>query len=151
MTRYLASAILAFALLVEPVSAQSTPPPAREGQLLRTALAEIRRGDWSGARATAERAGTVAAMLVEWHRLRDGLGAWHEHRAFADRNPDWPGLDYLIQQGESKLTGNASPGQVVDYFAGFAPATADGAVEYATALYALGDSTAAEAEAARIW
>lgn len=171
MPRYLASillagAILAGAALPPPLAAQTTPtnvptrlapPPDRAAGLLALALAQGRAGDWDAATATAARAGGPAPALVDWHRLRAGEGAsWATWPGFVAAHPDWPGLPWLVQQGEPTLaaaaaTGTAGPSEVIAFFAAYPPATPEGALALAAAHAAQGDTAAAEAEAIRIW
>ncbi len=121
--------------------------------MLGMALTEIRQGNWTQARNLAEAAGPVALSLVDWHRLRDGNGngTWHEHQAFIQANPDWPGLPWLRRQGEEDLAETAMPGEVVAYFDGAAPQTPEGAIALISALEARGQAEAARAEAVRVW
>lgn len=134
-------------------TAQSAPPPDRAAGLLGQALSEIRRGNWTRARSLADSAGPVAVAVVDWHRLRDGNGngSWHEHQAFIEANPDWPGLPWIRRQGEEKLAESAMPGEIASYFDGATPQTVDGALALISALEARGQTEAAQAEAVRVW
>lgn len=156
MLRYLAGGLLAGALFVTQANAQNTPPPDRAAGLLSLALAEGRAQNWDAAARSARQAGSVAVALVDWHRLRAGAGDWAEYPAFVTAYPDWPGLPWLMQQGEPAIAeaaaaGRASPAEIRTWFAASAPETPEGALALWTAHATLGDTAAAEAQAIRIW
>ena len=124
--------------------AQTGPKP------LASALDAARAGNWDNARALAVRAGAPAPDLVEWQRLRAGIGTLPEAQAFLARNPDWPGLALLRKRTEAQAD-QASTADVLAFFASDAPQTGPGALAYARALVANGQKTAAADMLARLW
>jgi soluble lytic murein transglycosylase len=143
--RYL---LLCLAVAFAPLSARAD----QQAEALGLALAALARGDVAlAAQAAAPLTDPVARDIVEWTRLRRGEADWADHIAFLDRNPDWPGLDYLRAQGEPSIPENADPARVRAYFATIPPATGAGALALALAHLASGDQSAAEAEAIRAW
>lgn len=145
-----ALAAVLFALLPALASAQSTPPPDRATGAFGAALGAARGGDWARAATLAGRAGPLAETFVTWQRLRTGEGTWAEYPAFIVSHGDWPGLDWLMRQGEASLEA-APTGAALDYFAQYRPATSQGAMALIAALEAEGRTEDARAEALRLW
>ena len=114
------------------------------------AFRAIARGDWDRAAEVAKRDGPVAQEIVEWARLRAGEGTPADVLVFLAAHPDWPGLDLMRRQSEPAFAG-ASAAQVRAFFDGHPPQTPEGAVIYARALAAGGDSAGAEAQVLRAW
>lgn len=133
----LAVALLAFAA------------PARAD--LGAGLAAVAGEGWEAAAAAVRGEGRVAADLVEWHRLRAGAGDWEDYRAFLARRPDWPGLDYLKEQGEVAIPEGADPDAVIAYFGGAEPQTGTGLLRLAAAYRAKGLQGDAEASLVQGW
>ena len=129
------------------------PPSLRDPDAFAVgeAMAEIRSGDWAGARTDVADAGEIGHDIVEWHRLRAGRGSFDEVLAFLDRRPDWPGLDLLRRRAERTVPTRGRAQDVVAFFETGAPETADGALAYALSLMSLDRGDAAEAEAVRAW
>ena len=70
------------AVLLTVALALSTPPArAADAAALAAALSAAQAGDWDGAAAAARPAGSIAADLIEWQRLRAGQGSFDAHRA----------------------------------------------------------------------
>ncbi len=134
---------------VAPVSAQS---PRETGAALARALDAVDAGDWGLARSIAATTGDpVAADLVEWHRLRAGLGKLSEYEDFLSRNARWPGINLMQKVSEETLPEGADPQRIVEYFHRQKPRTGLGALRLAEAYTALGQHDKAAAEAARAW
>lgn len=138
--------LLLFALLVWPLAAAADSPDS-----LRRAMALLRAGDGAGAMAAARPGGEIAGDLIAWHLLRDGQGDLAAYRAFVARRADWPGLPYLIRQGEGALTPDTPPETVRDWFGPRPPETAQGALRLTEAWEALGAPDRARALAADVW
>lgn len=136
-----ASLTLALSL---PLQADDVPTFARA-----LTLAEGR--DWPGARDLGQRAGPLAASVIDWMRLRDGSGAFAEYPAFLSAHPDWPGLALLREKGEATIGAGADPARVVAYFAGGAPQTGAGALALIDAHLTRGERKAAVAAAVAAW
>ena len=105
---------------------------------LRDAQALASQEDWVGASARAQGAGAVGADVIEWQRLRAGVGLLGEYEAFLARRPDWPGLPYLKAAGEVAVARSTDPDRVLQYFADAPPAKAAGVLALAAALDAKG-------------
>ncbi|KNG95060.1 tail length tape measure protein [Pseudaestuariivita atlantica] len=97
---------------------------------LALAMDFVRAGAWGAARAAAAGDGPIAQDIVEWHRLREGLGTPTEVLLFLRRNPDWPGLPYLRRKSEPSFL-TASELEVRTFFAGMPPQSAAGALALA--------------------
>lgn len=138
--------VLGLFMALSPLSARA------DTEALGLALAALSRGDLGlAAQAAAPIADPVALDILSWTRLRRGGGDWQEYIDFLDRNPDWPGLDFLRARGEPSIPAGADPSRVIAYFADQPPVTGAGALALALAHQALGDAAAAEAEAIRAW
>lgn len=114
------------------------------------AMIALRAGDWSAAQNLATRDGPAARDVIEWHRLRAGLGRPEDVRDFLTRNADWPGLPYLRRQSE-KVFALAGTQDVLDFFEQIPPQTAGGTLIYARALRATGQEDAAQAAIRTAW
>ena len=140
---WLRLAALALALCL-PVVARADPAAD-----LRAALVAGAEGDWAGASALAQ--GPVARDIVEWQRLRTGVGTLGDYEAFLQRRPDWPGLSLLREKGEEAVARSTAPDRIVAWFDGGQPVTAAGSLALIGAFQALGQQDAAQAEAVRAW
>ncbi len=64
----------------------------------------------------------IGRKLVDWYRLRNGLGEPAEYRAFLDANPSWPDRTGLTQKLEETLfTSGGSASTIKAQFAGRPP------------------------------
>jgi len=117
---------------------------------LRTAMAEMRKGDWNSALEVAGERGSVPRDIIVWHWLRQGYGSSGDVLVFLDRRADWPGLDWLRRKSEPAFTG-AAPDRVLKFYADLPPQTAEGALNYAVALKANGQIGEAEADIVTAW
>ena len=125
MTRAALTLILLIALAI-PAQAQRPRP-------LGWAMDAVRAGNWENAAQIAQRDGAVAVDIVEWHRLRAGLGTYADVTAFLSRRPDWPGEDYLRMEAEDAVIAQGDAA-VLDFFEGRPPQTPVGVLAYAKAL-----------------
>jgi soluble lytic murein transglycosylase len=127
-------------------------PAVADADALNTALAALSAGDTDLAvEAAAEMDDPIARDIVEWTRLRRGGAAFDDYVAFLDRNPDWPGLDYLRAQGEPSLPRGGDAERVIAYFGGQAPRTGMGALALANAYNATGNAQAARDVVTAAW
>lgn len=148
---WIASVAITLVTISSPAAAQTGGDvPRIAPRPLASAFHAMGRGDWDRARALALRDGPVARDLIEWHRLRAGEGTLTEIEAFLGRHPDWPGLDYMHQQGEHELTG-ASDADILSYFHDRAPQTGRGVLLHAGALTRAGERGEAEAAVVLAW
>lgn len=139
--RFCAAALLSFGL--------AAPVCADAPQSLRAAQAAADSRDWAKALSLAP-AG-VGRDVIEWQWLRSGAGFLGDYESFLRRRPDWPGLPWLHQKGESAVARSSTPARVIDYFAKEAPSTAEGAIALVSALNATGQRDRAAAEARKAW
>ncbi len=146
ITRILAAVLLICAALALP----APPAGADAAAALTRALAEMRSEDWDQAARKAGPRGSLPRDIVEWHRLRAGLGSPADILAFLDRRPDWPGLDWLRRKSELSMA-TAGIGDVLKFY-GHGPAqTAEGALSHAKALLSTGQQGDGEAEIVLSW
>lgn len=143
MTRILTVLTLISALWASPAAAQ-------QGRNLGAALDLMRSEKWSQASSKAAKSGAVAADVIEWHRLREGMGSADDTLAFLHRRPDWPGLAYLRRKSEPAVAA-AGTGVVLEFYASAPPQTAEGVLSHARALSATGKRGDAEASLVAAW
>ncbi|MDA8585291.1 lytic transglycosylase domain-containing protein [Rhodobacteraceae bacterium] len=124
---------------------------SEEADLYRNAVSSMKKGDWRAALATAKRSGPVARDIIEWNRLRAGLGDFADTKDFLARNGDWPGLRLLRRKAETSLTVRSDPDTVLAFFADEPPQTGTGARILIAAYEAKGLETEALAEAVHTW
>ena len=80
------------------------------------ATVAMKKGEWRAALRTAESAGPVARDIIEWHRLRAGLGDFDAVQQFLKRNGDWPGLKLLRRKSEPRLPFGSRADEVIAFF-----------------------------------
>ena len=110
---------------------------------LRAAYLAKEKGNWDEALRLARPAGDVGLDLIEWDRLRAGKGEFAAAQEFLIRRPDWPGLPYLRKRSEVTIKPDALAEDVIAFFDGQAPRTAQGSLRLAQALAKKGKTTAA--------
>ncbi|MDX5402605.1 MAG: lytic transglycosylase domain-containing protein, partial [Rhodobacterales bacterium] len=125
--------------------AQNTGP-----QPLSSAMTAVRAGNWDNAALIAERAGSEAVTLVEWHRLRAGRGRPAEVLRFLEQNADWPGLALLRRRSEEAFV-TATDAEVLQFFRDHPPQTGTGVLRHAAALKEAGRGGDAEANLVLAW
>lgn len=128
----------------------SSPLWADSGAQLSTALAQVRISDWAGARASVAGEGQITRDIVEWHRLRKGLGSAQDTLDFLERNPDWPGLALLRRKSEPAMD-QAGTQTILTYYAQNPPTTAEGVLSHARALRLTRQDGDAEASIVLAW
>ena len=120
-------ALLIGTLLAGPGLAQD------EESSLSAAFEALEQEDWATAMALVAPDDPVARDLVTWARLRAGEGSLAEFRRFAAARADWPGLDRARRELEPLLL-EAPAAEVIAWFEGGRPETAEGALALARAL-----------------
>ncbi|MFN4192785.1 MAG: transglycosylase SLT domain-containing protein [Tabrizicola sp.] len=133
---------LALAMLVQTATADTT-------EAMRTALELAAARDFDGALAVAPSG--VGRDVIDWQRLRAGVGRLGDYEAFLQRRPDWPGLPLLREKGEEAVARSTDPARVIAWFEAGPPKTGKGAIAYVRALLAAGRAADAETEAMRAW
>ncbi len=145
-----------WALVLSLIVAGAVPDIAAAGEAqeiaaLNAAMKAVDKQDWEGARVAAMAAGPLGADVVEWSRLRAGDGYLGDYEAFIARRPDWPGLPFLKEKGETAVARSDDPRRVIAYFGTDLPRSGTGSLALARAYVAIGRSADAEAEAMRGW
>ena len=138
--------ILALILLI----AATLPGAPAQARGLGSALDLMRAEKWDQAAREAGRRHSVARDIIEWHRLRAGLGSAGDAVAFLQRRPDWPGLDYLRRQNEDAIAATGRE-TILAFYAKERPQTAEGALSLGKALIAAGRRGDGEAEIVLAW
>lgn len=144
-------AVAAFLLcILAPISqAQSVH---ENGDNMSVVLSAVEAEDWVRAAHMAQQIpDPMAAVLVEWFRLRAGEGDWREYTAFLSRNPDWPGLRRLRSMGEANMPDTLRSATVRAYFEDQPPQRGRGVLRLASAYQTIGRTADARAEAIRAW
>lgn len=141
MTRILALILLISAAL------PGAPAQARD---LGTALELMRAQKWDQAAREAGAQQSAARDIIEWHRLRAGLGSAGDVMAFLQRRPDWPGLDYLRRENEDVIAATGRE-TILVFYANERPQTAEGALSLGKALIDRGQQGDGEAEIVLAW
>lgn len=114
------------------------------------AMDAVRSKNWDTAAAQVRDQGRVARDIVEWHRLRAGLGSSDDVLTFLERRPDWPGLPYLRKQSEDAFA-KANRRQINALFAYGDAQTAQGVLIQARAMEKLGQREQAQALVLNAW
>ncbi len=133
-------------VVVDPEGALRRMPP----RPLTWAMQAGQAGNWALAAEIAPRDGPAAVVLIEWMRLRDGLGTPQEVQAFLSAHPDWPGLALLRLRNEASMA-NASPDEIIAFYDGEMPQTGTGVISLAAALRARGAATQADGIIVQAW
>lgn len=111
-------------------------------------------GRWDEVRRlTAQGREAMANKVLRWLELQQPRsGASFEDLAgFIDANPDWPMQDILMRRAEEALVDRTDDSVVLAWFALRGPATVDGAMRYAEALFRAGDRTKGIATVKEAW
>jgi soluble lytic murein transglycosylase len=128
---------------------------ASDAQRLRDALRALSSGDGDAAAANALKAeieDPTARKLVDWFRLRKGLGAPAEYRAFLDANPAWADRTTLTQKLEETLfVQGGTSADIKSYFANREPVSGAGYAALASAYLAENNTAEARRLAAKAW
>lgn len=120
----------------------------------RRAFAAVEAGRWDEVRqhiATGKH--PLANKVLRWLELqqpRSGA-SFEDIAAFIDANPQWPGQELLARRAEEALAERTDDSVVLAWFALREPATVDGAMRYAEALFRSGDRAKAIAVVRNAW
>ncbi len=142
---------LVAAIFVIGLTSPGLAQTSAEVESYQRAIKQMSNGDWRAAFATSKKSSPVARDIIEWHRLRAGLGTFESTQAFLARNSDWPGLKLLRRKSEARMTVRSDPDAVLAFFADEPPQTGTGARVLIAAYEAKGLKTEALAEAAHTW
>jgi soluble lytic murein transglycosylase len=139
-----------------PHGARAVPPvlTAEQREIYTKAFAAADAGRWDEVRRlTAQGREALANKVLRWLELqqpRSGA-SFEDLAAFIDANPDWPMQDILMRRAEEGLVERTDDSVVMAWFALRGPATADGAMRYAEALFRAGDKPKAIATIKEAW
>jgi len=150
MQEMLRALIVVFGLIASVVVAQAKDVPRAAPRPLASAIEAMQGGRWELAARLAAREGPASVDLIEWYRLRAGLGMPEEVMAFLRRNGHWPGLALLRRQNEQVMA-RADFDDVLAFYDEYLPQTGVGALNLARALLARGRTGEAEAEVVLAW
>lgn len=113
--------------------------PAGEEKLARQVIQLADKDKFDEAERLARQSkGKVLQRLVKWMEYtspRSGAG-FTEITAFMEANPDWPLMSQLQRRAEESITAATPYAEVMDWFKTREPATVDGGMAYARALFA---------------
>ncbi|MDK3074051.1 lytic transglycosylase domain-containing protein [Sedimentitalea sp. JM2-8] len=123
---------------------------AEDATRLSRAMEAMRKSDWDTALTMAGKQNSVARDIIEWNRLRAGLGDAADVAAFLERRPDWPGLEWLRRKSESAMT-VLSAEQTLAFYDETPPQSPEGVLTHARALIANGQRGDGEAELVLAW
>ena len=112
--RAFAAVLCVFALTAPPPALAQSAAALNAGAVMDAA----NQKDWTGAFEAARRSNDPAVMeLYEWRLLSAGQGVWTQYKAFVARNPDWPNLHNIREEGERVMPPGVSLADI-DAFTG---------------------------------
>lgn len=126
---------------------------AEDGPRIKEAVARFAANDPAKGREIAGQiTDPVGRKLVDWVRLRVGLGDPAEYRRFLEQNHTWPDRNLLTQRMEEAIfTAGGSSRAIREAFAGSEPKSGVGFAALASAYLAEGDNDTARKLAAHAW
>ncbi|SDF09446.1 soluble lytic murein transglycosylase [Salipiger thiooxidans] len=127
------------------------PAAAQQDRPLAQAMQAMREGNWAAALIDSRGDGQPALDVILWNYLRASRGNAAQVMDFLERNPDWPGMDYLREKSEIAISESRDNAIVKTFFEGYRPQTGAGALALARAYAAEGERGAAEAEVVLAW
>ncbi|MHA7867578.1 MAG: lytic transglycosylase domain-containing protein [Salipiger thiooxidans] len=127
------------------------PAAAQQDRPLAQAMQAMREGNWAAALIDSRGDGQPALDVILWNYLRASRGNAAQVMDFLERNPDWPGMDYLREKSEIAISESGDNAIVKTFFEGYRPQTGAGALALARAYAAEGERGAAEAEVVLAW
>jgi soluble lytic murein transglycosylase len=132
---------------------RNATPSTDDALRIRDAASAFIGNDYNRGRALRDQiTDPVGRKLVDWVRLRGGLGDAAEYQAWLQANPAWPDRSLFVQRLEESLfVGGGNPKMIKEYFKTDAPATGVGYAALASAHLADGDPMKAQALAQKAW
>ena len=124
-----------------------------DAERLKQALAKVSAMDQAGAKALRDQIEEpIARKMVDWFRLRGGIGEAKEYREFLAANPAWASRETMIQRYEEALFTEGGPARaIIDLFKTEPPRYGAGWAALASAHLAAGDDAGAAQHAATTW
>lgn len=128
-------------------------PSTEDSDRIRKCLDAVRKKDLIAfAELRAGISDPVARMLVEWVRLRAGLGTAAEYAEWLDAHPKWPTRGLLVERMEEALfTDGGTAATIKSFFSHRPPETGAGYAALASAYLAEGNRAEAHRLAAKAW
>lgn len=123
---------------------------ANDADKMAGAMNFLRKWEWPEALATAGEEDSVAYDIVEWHRLRAGLGDADDVTGFLERRGDWPGIAWLRRKSEAAID-TLPEDEILEFYEAMPPQSPEGVLSRARALIAKGQQGDAEAELVLAW
>jgi soluble lytic murein transglycosylase len=132
---------------------RGTTPSTDDALRIRDATAGFLGNDYAKGRSLRDQiADPVGRKLVDWVRLRSGLGDPAEYQAWLQANPAWPDRPLFVQRLEEALFVNGgNPKTIKDYFKAETPVNGVGFAALASAHLADGEPVKAQALAQKAW
>ncbi len=126
---------------------------AADIERLKLALSRVTAADLIGAKISRDEIDEpIARKIVDWYRLRGGLGEAREYRDFLAANPAWPNRELLTQRYEEAQFTEGGPARAMkELFKAEPPRTGAGFAALASAHLADGDEAGAAAHARTAW
>ena len=128
--------------------------PKAEAALARQVFDLLGRGNWSAAHASAARAhDPILDKLVTYYELIDpnSSGGFEAISNFARANADWPRQVGLLSKAEAQMPESMAPADIVAWFDGREPASAQGELRLGRALIDLGRAEIGASLIRRAW
>jgi soluble lytic murein transglycosylase len=127
---------------------------AEQRELYTKAFAAAEAGRWDEVhRLTPQGREVIANKVLRWLEMqqpRSGV-SFEDLAAFIDANPDWPMQDILMRRAEEALVDRTDDSVVLAWFALRGPATVDGSMRYAEALFRASDRVKGIATVKEAW
>lgn len=123
---------------------------ADDADNLARAMDSMRKSQWENALSEAGVPGSIGRDVIEWHRLRAGLGNADSVTAFLNRRPDWPGLEWLRRKSEAAMS-VLNTDETLAFYADTPPQSPEGVLTHARAMIASGQKGDGEAELVLAW
>jgi soluble lytic murein transglycosylase len=134
-------------------SVRNLTPSTDDALRIRDAVTAFTGNDYAKGRSLRDQiTDPVGRKLVDWARLRSGLGDPAEYQAWLQSNPAWPDRTLFIQRLEEALFVNGgNPKTIKEYFKSEQPANGVGYAALASAHWADGEPLKAQALAQKAW
>ncbi len=123
---------------------------ADDASRLSAAMEAMRKSEWEAALRDSGEPKSLGRDIIEWHRLRAGLGDAAEVSGFLSRRPDWPGIAWLRRKSEAAMD-VMQPDEILTFYQEMPPQSPEGVLSRARALIAGGQQGDAEAELVLAW
>ncbi len=132
---------------------RNATPSTDDALRIRDAAAAFIANDYNKGRTLRDQiTDPVGRKLVDWVRLRSGLGDAAEYQAWLQANPAWPERSLMVQRLEESLfVSGGNPKSIKEYFKTDAPVNGVGHAALASAHLADGDPMKAQALAQKAW